>query len=223
MKAVQLLLRLGGGRRDPILEEVARGGSSFERVVLTRNRRVMVSVGERGKVLRLHEAFAEAPAEVLHAVGALLAPRRAGRARARATIGDFISAIATAPGVRRRRRVPRADGPALTRLQAEFDRTNALHFGGVLPRVPLYLSGRMQRRNGHFCADPLEIVISRKLCEHAEDGEAESTLRHEMIHLWQHHTGRRPGHGSEFRAWARRLDVHPRATREVAWNCGPPP
>jgi predicted SprT family Zn-dependent metalloprotease len=219
VRALQLRLMLGGGRRDPILEEVARGGSSFERVVLTRNRRVMVSVGERGKVLRLHEAFVEAPPEVLHAVGTLLAPRRAARSRARSTIGAFIAAIATDPGARRQRRVPRADRPALARLQAEFDRINDLHFGGTLPRVPLYLSGRMRRRNGHFCADPLEIVISRKLCEHAEDGEAESTLRHEMIHLWQHHTGRRPGHGLEFRQWARRLDVHPRATREVAWNC----
>ena len=218
MRAAQLRLLLGGGRQDPILEEVARGGSSFERVVLTRNRRVMVSVGERGRVLRLHEAFAEAPPEVLHAVGALLAPRRAARSRARSTIGAFIAAIPTTAGMRRQRRVPRADRPALTRLQAEFDRINSLHFGGDLPRVPLYLSGRMRRRNGHFCADPLEIVISRRLCEHAEDGEAESTLRHEMIHLWQHHPGRRPGHGAEFRAWARRLDVHPRATRDVAWN-----
>ena len=219
MRAVQLLLRLGGGRRDPILEEVARGGSSFERVVLTRNRRVMVSVGERGRVLRLHEAFAEAPAEVLHAVGALLAPRRAGRSRARATIGSFIAAIATPAGDRRRRRVPRADRPALARLQGEFDRINSLHFDGALPRVPLYLSGRMRRRNGHFSTHPPEIVISRALCQNAVPGEAEKTLRHEMIHLWQHEHGRTPGHGIDFRGWAERLGVHPRATRSVSWKC----
>ena len=97
---------------------------------------------------------------------------------------------------------------------------NEEHFDGALPRVPIYLSGRMRRRNGHFCADPLEIVIARRLCEHAEDGEAEATLRHEMIHLWQHVTGVRPGHGLDFRRWARRLAVHPRAIRQVVWRDG---
>jgi hypothetical protein len=205
---------------DRLLQEVARGGVRFERLVLTRNRRVMVSVGERGRVLRLHEAFAEAPTEVLRAVGGLLGPRRRGRTAARRVITEFIRTIpATAPA-RRRRRVPLGDRPHLDRLQQEFDRVNAEFFRGGLPRVPIYLSGRMRRRNGHFAANPLEIVISRRLCEHAEDGEAASTLRHEMIHLWQHHNGRRPDHGGEFRQWARRLDVHPRATREVGWRVG---
>jgi predicted SprT family Zn-dependent metalloprotease len=75
----------------------------------------------------------------------------------------------------------------------------------------------MRRRNGHFSIEPLEIVISRRLCDAAADGEAERTLRHEMIHLWQHVQGDRPDHGAEFRRWAVRLDVHPRATRDVEW------
>jgi predicted SprT family Zn-dependent metalloprotease len=79
----------------------------------------------------------------------------------------------------------------------------------------------MRRRNGHFCSHPLEIVISRQLCTHAAPGESEQTLRHEMIHLWQHVTGKKPDHGPEFRAWARRLDVHPRATRPVTWKSRP--
>lgn len=206
---------------DPILEEVARGGSRFERVVLTRNRRVMVSVGERGRVLRLHESFAHAPLEVLRAVGGLLAPRRSGRARSRAVVRQFIAGIPT-PGPRNRHRQVRpSDRPAIARLQEEFDRVNGAWFAGELPSVPIFLSGRMRSRNGHFCADPLEIVISRALCERADPGEAESTLRHEIIHLWQHHTGRRPDHGPEFRRWARRLGVHPRATRVVGWTRNP--
>lgn len=213
-----LSLRRRAGPAARVLEEVARGGVRFEELVLTRNRRVMVSVGEGGRVLRLHEAFAEAPVEVLRAVGGLLAPRRRGRAAARRVITDFIRTIPTPAPVRRRRRVPLDDRPHLERLQAEFDRVNAAFFAGALPRVPLYLSGRMRRRNGHFAAEPLEIVISRRLCDHAEDGEAASTLRHEMIHLWQHHNGLRPDHGGAFRQWARRLDVHPRATREVGWR-----
>ena len=114
------------------------------------------------------------------------------------------------------------DRPHLERLQEEFDRVNAAFFAGALPRVPLYLSGRMRRRNGHFTADPLEIVISRRLCHHAEDGEAASTLRHEMIHLWQHEQGHKPGHGRDFRRWAEKLGVHPRATRDVSWSCDAP-
>ena len=77
----------------------------------------------------------------------------------------------------------------------------------------------MRRRNGHFCTHPLEIVISRRLCRKAEAGEAEKTLRHEMIHLWQHEQGHKPGHGRDFRRWAEKLGVHPRATRDVTWAC----
>lgn len=207
-----------GREHGSLLDAVARGGVTFEEVVFTRNRRVMVSVGNGGRVLRLHASFASAPPEVLQAVGALLAPRGRGRTHARRMIREFIAGIPSVPPVRRARRVPSADRPHLADLQAEFDRVNEVHFAGELPRVPIFLSGRMRRRNGHFSANPLEIVISRRLCHHAEDGEAASTLRHEMIHLWQHHVGRRPDHGREFRQWARRLDVHPRATREVGWR-----
>ena len=200
-----------------VLAEVARGGATFRGVVLTRNRRVMVSVGERGRVLRLHEAFRDAPAEVLRAVGSLMTrPRGRGAAAARRTIGEFVTRITPAQAPqRRRRRIPPSDRPHVERLEAEFDRVNAEHFGGELPRVPLFLSGRMRSRNGHFCADPLEIVISRRLCEHAAEREDEATLRHEMIHLWQHQQGHRPDHGADFRRWARRLGVHPRAVRVV--------
>lgn len=218
-------LRTGAAEVDAVsrrvLAEVARGGVQFEGLKWTRNRRVMVSVGDRGRVLRLHEGFRDAPESVLRAVGALLAPARRGRTAARRLLSEYIRALPPAPAAAappRRRRIPPADRPHLERLQAEFDRVNAAAFRGGLPRVPLYLSGRMRRRNGHFSAEPLEIVISRRLCEDALDGEAASTLRHEMIHLWQHVQGVRPGHGADFRQWARRLDVHPRAVREVVWR-----
>jgi predicted SprT family Zn-dependent metalloprotease len=75
----------------------------------------------------------------------------------------------------------------------------------------------MKRRNGHFSARPLEIVLSRRLCTHGAPGEAEQTLRHEMIHLWQFVEGIPVDHGAAFRRMARKLDVHPRATRRVEW------
>ena len=202
---------------------VAPVAPQFRGVVYTRNRRIMASVSERGRALRLNEAFALAPSEVLVAVARLFTSRDARtRARAKAAVREFIAGI-PADGAPARRR-PRArivrpgDERHLERLRAEFRRVNALHFGGALPEVPLFLSTLMRRRNGHFCSHPLEIVISRRLCTHAGAGEAEHTLRHEMIHLWQHAQGKKPDHGMEFRAWARRLDVHPRATRRVAWK-----
>jgi predicted SprT family Zn-dependent metalloprotease len=195
----------------------------FREVVFTRNRRIMASVGDRGRELRLNEAFATAPPEVLAAVGRLFSARDSRtRSRAKAAVREFIATIPLEnAAVRRRpriRQVQPEDEPYLERLRDEFRRINASHFGGGLPEVPLYLSGQMRRRNGHFCSHPLEIVISRTLCTHAHHGEAEHTLRHEMIHLWQHVEGNKPDHGPEFRAWARRLDVHPRATRRVSWK-----
>jgi hypothetical protein len=191
--------------------------------VFTRNQRIMASVGDRGRELRLNEAFATAPRQVLEAVGRLFSARDSRtRGRAKAAVREFIATIplenAAVRRRPRRRQVLPGDEPYLERLRDEFRRINVSHFGGGLPEVPLYLSGQMRRRNGHFCSHPLEIVISRTLCTHAHHGEAEHTLRHEMIHLWQHVEGNKPDHGPEFRAWARRLDVHPRATRRVAWK-----
>ncbi len=212
-----------GRSEAEILSIAAPIAPHFRRVVYTRNRRIMASVGDRGRELRLNEAFAHAPREVLVAVARLFSARDARtRARAKEAVRAFIAQIPVEPGAVRRkprtRQVEPGDEPHIQRLRDEFRRVNAAHFDGALPEVPLYLSGQMRRRNGHFCSHPLEIVISRSLCTHAHAGQAEHTLRHEMIHLWQHASGKKPDHGPEFRAWARRLDVHPRATRRVEWK-----
>lgn len=217
------LLRGDPVPEEPFLVRVREGGAeSFRRIVFTRNRRVMVSVGDGGATLRVHERLREAPESVQRAIGTLYsrgaAPRK--RSQARLAVQEYLRTLSAEPPRPRRRRVPLADRPAIQRLRAEFDRVNAEHFDDLLPAVPITLSGRMTRRNGHFSAQPLEIVVSRRLCIHAADGEAERTLRHEMIHLWQHVNGTRPGHGSDFRRWAERLEVHPRATRTVEWLGG---
>lgn len=202
------------------LAVVNSAGAGFRRVVFTRNRRVMASVAGRGEALRLNAAFASAPEEVLAAVAALFSARdRRKRNRAREAVRRFVASIPAQPaGPRRARRAAAGDGPRVERLRAEFERVNREHFGGSLPEVPIHLSGRMRSRNGHFSSHPPEIVLNRRLCTHAAPGEAERTLRHEMIHLWQHASGKKPDHGREFRAWARRLGVHPRATRPVSWE-----
>jgi hypothetical protein len=209
-------------REAEVLAVVRGAGAGVREVVFTRNRRVMVSVAGRSATLRLHHAFHAAPEAVLRAVGRLLATRNAReRAAAREAIRAFLAEQprpAPATPATRQRHVPAADRSHLERLRAEFARVNREHFGGALPEVPLFLSGRMKSRNGHFSSRPLEIVLSRRLCVDALPGEAERTLRHEMIHLWQHAAGKKPDHGAEFRAWARRLDVRPRATRAVRWK-----
>lgn len=215
-----------GRTEREILSIVSPVAPQVRRVVFTKNRRVMASVAERGTALRLNTAFAAAPEDVLVAVARLFSARDARtRNRARDAVRRFITLIpaeSVPPRRTRTRQVPASDRPQIERLLAEFRRVNAVHFGGALPEVPLYLSGKMRRRNGHFSSTPLEIVISRVLCTHALPAESEATLRHEMIHLWQHAQGKKPDHGPEFRAWARKLDVHPRATRPVKWERKPP-
>lgn len=227
MALIEKVLGRGGVHEDPVLREVQAGGRRFERVVFTRNVRVMVSVGGNGRVLRLHERFRDAPAEVLRAIGAMYAKgRRRDPAESRSVVREYIRVCAEAgqtgpmapPAPRRSRPAAPGDELHVERLRREFDHVNLAHFGGSLPVVPISLSGRMKRRNGHFSPVPLEIVISRRLCEMAAPHESEMTLRHEMIHLWQHVEGRRPGHGRDFREVAARIGVHPRATRRVRWG-----
>lgn len=219
---VKAAAKPGERSAEEVLGIVRRAGGPWERVVFTGNRRIMASVANRGRDLRLNEAFAAAPREVLVAVAELFSARSARkRARARGAVRRFIAQIPRAPDAAPRPRVRRivaGDRAQLARMQAEFDRVNLERFGGSLPCVPIHLSGRMKRRNGHFSVTPLEIVISRRLCTHGAAGEAEHTMRHEMIHLWQHVEGLPVDHGPAFRKMARRLDVHPRATRSVEWR-----
>jgi hypothetical protein len=205
-----------------VLEAVARGGARFERVVLTRNRRVIASSTERGRTLRLHEVFRDAPPEVLRALGVVLSSRSsaAAKARARTDVRGHLARnpLDSGPPTPRPERIRRSDLPYLDALLIEFRRVNDQYFGSSLPEVPIHLSGRMRRKLGFFRSEPPGIAISRALCARGAAGEAEETLRHEMIHLWQWTTGTRVGHGADFRAWARRLDVHPRAARRVRWR-----
>lgn len=218
--------RAAGERTEAEVAAVLRAhGAPYPRVVFTRNRRIMISVASDRATLRMNAAFATADDAVLAAVAQLYTAGTRGKKRTRAkeAVQRFIQSIPPSPKPPRRRirRHHPADRPHLERLQAEFDRTNRAHFGGRLPRVPVHLSRNMQRRNGHFSSHPLEIVISWRLCVHGEEGQAEETMRHEMIHLWQYIEGVAVDHGPAFRRMAQRLDVHPRATRPVRWKRPP--
>lgn len=210
-----------------MLAILRKHGAPYRRVAFTNNRRTMVSVGRDASLIRMNRAFATADESVLAAVAVLYTPGLKARKKADAkqAVQRFINAIPTAdaPPPRRRRRATHPhDRVHVARMQAEFDRANALYFGGKLPRVPVHLSRAMRRRNGHFSSQPLEIVIAWQLCVHGEEGQAEETMRHEMIHLWQYIEGAPVDHGPAFRRMAHRLDVHPRATRPVKWKRGDP-
>jgi hypothetical protein len=212
--------RLPEAAVDPLLARLQRAGARVTRIVVTDNRRVMLSMGGPDRrTLRLHRCLVDAPESVVRAIVDLSAGRGGTRqARARAEIREFVAGRHTPAPRPRPREVRPEHAPHVERLRAEFERANATHFGGLLPTVPLHVSDAMRSRNGHFSRGPVEIVISRRLLVEACDGEAERTLRHEMIHLWQHVVGLRPDHGRAFRWWARLLDIHPRARRDVRWR-----
>ena len=217
--------------RDPgvrsesgVLAVLRRHGAPHQRLMLTNNRRTMISVGRDRSLIRMHHAFAGADEAVLAAVAVLYTPGAPARKRsaAKRAVRAFINAIPLDRTVARplRRRAHPRDRAHLERMQAVFDEVNRASFAGKLPRVPIHLSRKMRRRNGHFSSRPLEIVISWRLCAHGAPGEAEETMRHEMIHLWQYVEGLPVDHGPVFRRAAHRLNVHPRATRPVRWKAG---
>jgi len=213
----------GARNEAAVLAVLRKHGAPYRRVRFTNNRRTMVSVGKDPSLIRMNHAFATADEAILAAVAVLYTPGVRGKkkAQARDVVQAFINALPLENAPPRRARGRRAhpgDRVHLERMQAEFDRANRAHFGGRLPRVPIHLSRVMRRRNGHFSSHPLEIVISWRLCAHGEEGQAEETMRHEMIHLWQYIEGAAVDHGPAFRRMAHRLDVHPRATRPVRWK-----
>lgn len=99
------------------------------------------------------------------------------------------------------------DEKIFARLHGLHDSFNRAHFGNALGRIRMALSGRMRRRLGEFRLSATgmhEIVIGRRhlRCD-GWRGVAE-TLLHEMVHQWQAETGRRLGHGREFRGmWSK--------------------
>src|SRR5688572_24402910 len=92
---------------ETLLSELRGVGLPFDRIVYTRNRRVMVSVAEEGRTLRLHESFAAAPPETLHAVARLFSTRsQKERTRVRELIRAHLQRSLTPSPVRSAARRP---------------------------------------------------------------------------------------------------------------------
>lgn len=192
------------------------GLRGVEQLVLMRTRTVMVSL--IGRTLRVNEGYAEAPESVLRAIVAFaIARNKTERLAAREVI--LAHDVERAPVARRQEPARPGDVAMIAQLTEAHRQLNAQWFGGTLKTIPVRLSGRMATRLGHF--DPgsrhlePEIVMSRSHISKHGWREAMHTLLHEMVHQWQHETGRPVDHGPEFRNKARDVGITPAARRDV--------
>lgn len=210
----QLELTLEQRTPEALLAELRQLGlRGIDRCRLTRNRCTMVSF--RGPELRVHEAFASAPTDVLRAIVVFVTGRGIARRRARRIILDHPVPRVDAP-LRRERPHP-ADAALARELRQWHHRLNQERFGGILAAIPVRVSRRMTSRLGHYRAphesDPGEIVLARRHLVRDGWDEILETLLHEMVHQWQYETGRPVDHGAAFRRKARELGITPSATR----------
>lgn len=195
----------------------ALGLQHVRRVVLTRNRSILVSV--KGFELRVHEGFVDAPTEMhVQIVRFVMARRKWERQAAR-------DAIVASP-LPRHTKPPRAperthpdDEPLAERLAEWHTRLNGERFGATLTPVPIRVSRRMQRRLGHYApgvdGGGAEIAISARHLRRDGFAAALETLLHEMVHQWQHESGLALDHGAEFRRKCREVGAVPSAKRAV--------
>jgi hypothetical protein len=182
----------------------AAGLSPETPVELHTNRRVLVSLTSRG-ALRVHKGYEAAPDAVIAAIARWARPRvpRKDRLEAQRVLASFpvhLHAPAVLPSCPPA--IHPGDEKIFARLHELHDQLNRDHFGNALGRIRMALSGRMRRRLGEFrlaATGVHEIVIGRRHLRRDGWKGVEATLLHEMVHQWQAETGRKLGHGKEFR------------------------
>lgn len=202
----------------------ALGLSHLRGLRVTDNRSVMVSYSPN-RVLSIHRGYARAPDRVLRAVVRFLAPAvpRELRRAAEHEILSFKAEehAAGPPRCRRAADRPRpGDRLKVARLTRLFRQFNERRFGGLLPELPIRISGRMRTRLGQLCmrhdtGRPYEITLSGRHIHTHGWAEAAHTLLHEMAHLWQNENGYPVDHGPIFRLKAEELGVVAYARRTV--------
>ncbi|MCC6764790.1 MAG: SprT-like domain-containing protein [Deltaproteobacteria bacterium] len=193
----------------------ALGLRGIRRCALTRNRSTMVSF--RGDALRLHRAFATAADDVLRAVVGFVNGRGAARRAARRALTAF--EIPRDPAAARPHRpvASHPDDAALAaRLRAAHAALNGERFTGALGPVAIRVSRRMRSRLGHYSSgrrSAPEIAIARRHARRDGWPSVLETLVHEMVHQWQHETGRPVAHDADFRRKCREVGIAPHAKR----------
>ena len=97
-------------------------------------------------------------------------------------------------------------------LTEAFKKYNALYFNNELPMPDAFKIGRGVRRLGYFQVRRVSgIVTKRTIAVSQYNGlrtqhDIDTTLIHEMVHLWQHIKGYTDSHGQSFKnkSW----DIH---------------
>lgn len=196
------------------------GLRGIERCTLTANRSTVVSF--RGSALRVHRALITAPLEVLQAVVGFVNGRGAVRRRARRTLVAFEIPRVPGEGTARARRSPSShpeDEPLAAQLRTAHAALNAERFAGALGSVAIRVSRRMRSRLGHYSpgsrGGAAEIAIGRRHARRDGWTSVVATLVHEMVHQWQHETGRPVAHDRAFRRKCREVGIAPGAKRKV--------
>jgi hypothetical protein len=201
-----------------------RGATRLSRVSFRRNRSVIWSLTQSGRVLNVHAAYGLATDELLDAF-AVLAREGGVRSRAARRAADLLG---TWPGVScalreaREAREGRSRGCCATPEQSRYLKAlyryfNATRFAGCLPdSIPVRLSSRMVSSLGHMLpADTdgprrvAEIALNVDLMLQGNGAERLDTLLHEMAHAADYLQSGHQGHGSSWRVWARRVGARP--------------
>lgn len=112
-------------------------------------------------------------------------------------------------------------GDVLGRLYVVYHETNERHFAGMLPMVPFRIQtasrpGKVQTIaycvTDDYVGQPRCIVMDSRCQDGDWDwSEVVSTVKHEMIHVWQAVTGRPVDHGAEFKRMCKVLGINERA------------
>lgn len=195
------------------------GLKRIARCTLTNNRATMVSFA--GDALRVHRAFVDAPPEMLQAVVHFVNGRGAVRHAARRVLRTFEVPRSPAADDRPRRRPASHpdDTRLVERLTAAHAELNRERFAGTLGPVAIRVSRRMRSRLGHYSpglrSEP-EIAIARRHVRRDGWASVLETLVHEMVHQWQHETGRPVAHDRDFRRQCREVGIAAHAKRPAS-------
>jgi hypothetical protein len=204
------------------------GASRLRKVSLKENRATIWSLTQRGRVLNLHSAFAEAPARLLRDFVTIANEAfrpSASYHRAAQRVAEWPPLTREIRRLRvqsRRLRLPgkreMGVGPCCATpaqrvyLRKLYQYLNRTRFQGRLPSsVPLRLSNRMQISLGQMVPGlrdgrpvVVEIALNVDLMLPGNGWARLDTLLHEMAHAADYLFDGQTGHGDTWRKWARR-------------------
>ena len=212
--------------RARLLKRIRRALSTPADLVVTDNRRTMLSTKRRGEVLevRLHHMFLDAPDEIIEELLSYLAE---GDVRASRRIGEFIESNRDRIKARSRRRILLRTSGAHHDLHEIFEELSNSHFAGEdvsgvklsWGRLPPRRTRRRSIRLGTYTHDSKLVRIHPAL-DQADVPRffVAFVVFHELLHHVvpsRTNAGRMQHHPPEFR---RRERQHPDYGRAIRWE-----